>query len=231
MQTDSAVIVHPRRRTILVGILLLVSSLASASSQMLLDPILLSADFLDRVAFDKSTFTLGILSELIYAVSAISVATAFYVLLKVYSQTIAITYLSFRSIEASISFAASICFLTLLTLGQFFSNEELIDTSEFYDLGIILITMHDWAWFCMLLIYYISGFMLNYLLLRKNLVARFISLFGIIAALMGILSCMLQLFGITLGNKEIITLLTLPFLIQELLLAVYIIFKGLRITD
>ena len=228
MQANNSVIVHPRRRTILVGILLLISSLASASSQMILDPILLSPDFLDRIAFDKTVFTVGIFAELIYAVSAISVAAAFYVLLKLYSQTIAITYLSFRSIEASISFAASICFLTLLTLGQFFSNEEIIDTSEFYDLGIILITMHDWAWFCMLLIYYISGFILNYLLWRKNLVARFISIFGLLAALLGLVSCMLQLFGITLGNKEIISLLTLPFLIQELILALYIIFKGFK---
>ena len=228
MQTKNADIVHPRRRTILVGILLLISSLASASSQLILDPILLSPDFLDRIAFDKTIFALGVLSELVYAVSAISVAAAFYVLLKIYSQTIAITYLSFRGIEASISLAASICFLTLLTLGQFFSNEELIDTSEFYDLGIILITMHDWAWFCMLLIYYISGFMLNYLLLRKNLVTKFISTFGILAALLGVLSCMLQLFGITLSNKQIISMLTLPFLIQELMLAVYIIIKGLK---
>ena len=61
MQNDDAVIVHPRRRTVLVGVLLLISSLASASSQVLLDPILLSPDFLYRIAFDKTVFTIGVL--------------------------------------------------------------------------------------------------------------------------------------------------------------------------
>lgn len=228
MQANKADIKITRRHAILIGLLLIVSSVTAVASQLILDPLLQSPNFLGRISEQLTPFTVGILLELIYAITAFSIAAAFYVILKESNQSIAVTYLGFRSIEATLSLGASICFLSLLTLCQFCVGIDIPPGTDFYSLGIILIAMHDWAWFTMLIIFYISGFILNTLLLLKKLVAPSIAVLGLVGALLGLTGCLLQLFGVILDKSGLASLFFLPFSIQEIILAIYLIVKGFR---
>jgi len=73
-------------------------------------------------------------------------------------------------------------------------------------------------------VFALTPLILNYLLFKSKLVPRFISVWGLIGAILLLAEGLLGMFGV--GPKSEISIFSLIILVQEMVFAVWLIVKG-----
>ncbi|ELS00791.1 hypothetical protein Xen7305DRAFT_00004920 [Xenococcus sp. PCC 7305] len=219
-----------RKTAIIVGILFITATFTTSISQVLLTPILETPDFLLHIGVHSNQFVLGVLLELVNALASVSIAIAIFPVLKKYSEGIAIGYVSFRAIEATIGIIAATKLLSLLTLSQTDTMAENSITSDSKSLSTYLIAAHDWTFLLLLLVFSLGALMLYPALYNSQLVPRIISLWGLVGSIMLLIANLLILFGFTDLNSAIDNFLSLPIGSNEMVLAVWLIAKGFNLS-
>jgi hypothetical protein len=117
--------------------------------------------------------------------------------------------------------------LLLITLSQQFVNAGAPDSSYFQTLGVLLYAGYRWVGNVGSLLAFSIGCLLYYIVFfRTKLVPRWISVWGIVAAILAMVSCALVTVGLitTMGTEQVV--MNLPMLPQEMVLAVWLIVKG-----
>jgi hypothetical protein len=216
-----------RKTAITVGALLIVATVASIlGSLVILSPILNAPDYLVEVAANENQMSLGILLELTNSIAVVLIAVLLFPIIKKYSGALAIGYVSFRTIESVILIVGSISLLSLLTLSQEYVQAALPDTPYFQALASVLVSVHDWTDLLgAMIVFSLTALILNYFLYQSNLVPRFISVWGLVGAVLMLAAGLFGLFG--LGYLSPISiLLGLPLALNEMVLAVWLIVKG-----
>ncbi|MEM8831707.1 MAG: DUF4386 domain-containing protein [Cyanobacteria bacterium P01_G01_bin.19] len=215
-----------RKTAIIVGILFITATLAISISQVILNPILETPDFLVDIRANGNQFVQGVLLELINALASVGIAIAIFPVLKKSSERIAIGYVSFRTIEASIGVVAATKLLSLLTLSQTDTIAGNSITSDSNNLSAYLLAAHDWTFLLLLLVFSLGALLLYPVLYNSQLVPRFISIWGFVGAIILLTANLLILFGYTNINSAIDNFLSLPIGLNEMVLAVWLIAKG-----
>jgi hypothetical protein len=122
-------------------------------------------------------------------------------LFKPYNKTASLWYLVFRGIEGGLMIIAGVLFLS--------HNPLLLEIRH----GIYV--WHGYIFAVAALIFY-------YLLYQSNLVPRWISVWGVIAAILLILVNLLEITGLIPG----LMILYLPIILNEVVLAIWLMVKG-----
>jgi len=78
------------------------------------------------------------------------------------------------------------------------------------------------------IVFGISAVILNYILLRAGLVPKVISIWGLIGGMLLLLLGAMKVLGIDVAAVEIA--FTVPIALNEMVLAVWLIFKGLNVS-
>ncbi|GAB4544569.1 MAG: hypothetical protein Tsb0014_38610 [Pleurocapsa sp.] len=219
-----------RKTAIIVGVLFITATLATSISQVLLNPILETPNFLLYIGANSNQFVLGVLLELVNALASASIAIAIFPVLKKSSEGIAIGYVSFRTIEAAIGVVAATKLLSLLTLSQTDTIAENSITSNSNNLSAYLLAAHDWAFLLLLLVFSLGALLLYPALYNSQLVPRIISIWGLVGSMMLLAANLLILFGYTEINSALDNLLSLPIGLNEMVLAVWLIAKGFNLS-
>jgi hypothetical protein len=144
---------------------------------------------------------LGMFLEVISGLAVITIAVLMYPLFKPYNKKVSFWYIVFRSIEGGLLIVTGILFLSHNTI-----------LLEIYS-GIHAV--HGYIFAIAALIFY-------YLLYQSNLIPRWLSAWGVIAAILLILVNLLEVTGII---SELM-ILKLPIVLNELVLAIWLIVKG-----
>ena len=144
---------------------------------------------------------LGMLLEVISGLAVISIAVLMYPLFKPYNKKASFWYIVFRSIEGGLMIIAGILFLS--------HNPLLLEIRDGIYVG------HAYIFAVAALIFY-------YLLYQSNLVPRWISVWGVIAAILLILVNLLEVMGIIPASM----ILYLPIILNEIVLAIWLMVKG-----
>jgi hypothetical protein len=114
----------------------------------------------------------------------------------------------------------------MITLSQQFVKAGAPDSSFFQTLGVLLYAGNRWLNLVNLLAFS-TGALFHYIIFyRTKLVPRWISVWGLVAAILGILSCVLVLVGLIAPFSTEQVLLAVPMLPQEIVLAIWLIVKG-----
>jgi len=144
---------------------------------------------------------LGMFLEVISGLAVITIAILMFPLFKPYNKTVSLWYLVFRGVEGGLMIIAGILFL---------SHSPLL-------LGIRdgIYAVHGYIFGVAALIFY-------YLLYQSNLVPRWLSVWGFIAAILLILANLLE--ATELASELMI--LYLPIILNELVLAIWLLVKG-----
>ena len=222
---------HGSRKTaIIVGVLFITATLATSISQVLLNPILETPDFLVHIGANSNQFFLGVLLELVNALASASIAIAIFPVLKKYSEGIATGYVSFRAIEAAIGVVAATKLLSLLTLSQTQIVVDILVASDAENLSAFLLAAHDWTFLMVLIVFSLGALMLYPALYNSQFVPQIISIWGLIGSIMLLVANLLILFGYTDINSTIDNLLSLPIGLNEMVLAVWLIAKGFNLS-
>ena len=122
----------------------------------------------------------------------------------------------------------SVCaLLSIITLSQLFVKAGSPDSSYFQTLGTLLYAGHRWVGNVGSLLAFSIGCTLYYIIFyRTKLVPRWMSVWGLIFGILGIVSCALVSIGFIapFGTEQVV--MVIPMLPQEIVLAVWLIVKG-----
>jgi hypothetical protein len=144
---------------------------------------------------------------------------------KKHNEALAIGYVVFRgALETITCITTVISWLLLLTLSQEYVKAVSPDTSYFQIFGTLLqrvaqLPMGDFVFGLGALIFY-------YLLYQSKLIPRWLSVWGIIAIILSLITGVLILFGLQSDFSASNFIMNFPIFLQEMVMAVWLIVKG-----
>ncbi|MFX0065352.1 MAG: DUF4386 domain-containing protein [Candidatus Hermodarchaeota archaeon] len=211
----------------IVGILFITATGAAIVSGVFLLPILEAPNYLANVSANETQVMLGALFYFIMAAAGASIAIPMYPILKKYNEAMALGAVAFRIIEGAIFMVGVICVLSLVTVSQEFVQAGAPDGSYFQILGELLLAGYTISQAVVpgVFAFSLGALMYYYIFYQSELVPRWLSAWGLIAVILGILNGLYDMFG-GIPNEMISMLLDLPLFGQEMVLAVWLIVKG-----
>ncbi|NIM47080.1 MAG: DUF4386 family protein [Candidatus Aenigmarchaeota archaeon] len=212
-----------RKTTIIVGVLFIIATLFSSLTFILLG-FLDAPDYLAKVSANETQVWIVMFLEFIWALSVVGIPVMLFPILKKYNETLTRGFFSLRFIEAITTIIGTIGLLTLLTLSQEFIQAGAPVASHYQVLGSLLIAARNWNFMIGSgLVFSLSAIILNYVLYKSKLIPRWLSGWGLIGAILCFSTFFLQFFGIYLE------ILFVPIAVQEMIFAVWLIFKGFNL--
>jgi hypothetical protein len=218
-----------KRIAITVGVFyLIVNVIVGPLSLSLTEPILNAPDYLVRVSESESRILIGTLLVLVMAIADSGIAVAVYPVLKKHNINMAIGYVCARLVESVIFILGVISLLTLLTLSHKYVEADAPDASYFQRTGELLLAARDWGGHVVLdvAVFPVGALIFYSVLYRSRLVPRWLSGWGLIAAILGWLVSLFVMFALIVPLSTIHVAFQAPLGLQEIALAVWLIVKG-----
>ncbi len=215
-----------RKLAISAGILFIIYTSVDILSFLFMGPVN-SANYLVNVSENAGLVGTGAFLLLIGGACASGIAISLYPVLKKSDPVLALAAVGFRISEGVLRFVSMCILLSIITLSQLFVKAGAPDPSYFQTLGELLLAGKDWVGNVGSLLAFCIGCSLYYIIFyRTNLVPRWISLWGLVFGILGIVSSALVSTGLIapMGTEQVIMII--PMLPQELVLAVWLIVKG-----
>ncbi len=209
----------------IVGVLFLLATAAFMAGSALIDLNLTQSDFLSHFYSNRMQVYTGLFLELINSAAVVGIAMLLFPLLKHHNESIALGYLSSRIIESALLIAGFMSPLVLLTLSEAYIAGDGSSTTIYSSIGNLLITGQEMSFELAMLVLGIGSLMFCYLLYRKRLIPRLLSILGIVGYAALIASSCLVITGFDPGY-----MLFIPGGIFEILFPVWLIAKGFNRT-
>ena len=210
-----------RKTATLVGSAYLFSNITFIiGTIVMVESILGSPDYLNLMSTSRAQVVLGVLLSFANGLAYVGIAVLLFPILKPRFESLALAYVGFRVVEFITQILADVSPLVLLTLAG--------DTGKvgaMQELGTLLLAERFWAFQMLNLIFSLSALLLYVMLLRSRLIPGFISIWGLIAAVLVLLNTVLGWFNPGLG--ETLGMVTgLPMLLNEVFLGIWLIVRG-----
>ena len=148
---------------------------------------------------------LGMFLEIISGLAVIGISLLMFPYLKPYGKTLSLWYLTLKSVEGILMLIAGVLFL--------------IHTSSLLELREQIYLIHGYVFAIPALIFY-------YLLFQSKIIPRWLSVWGLIASVLLVIVNLLEFMGIISGME----VLYLPIVLNEIVLAIWLITKGFNST-
>ena len=213
-----------RRVALTTGILLITGTASALLSSAVEHPILAGAGYLAKIAENTNRVSAGGLLELIAAGASAGIAISLYPVLRRRSEGLALGAVALRTLEAAMYTIGGVITLSLLYLTRQHAPVTALSTSGVQAIGDALIGIRQNAILAGVFAYIAGALMYYCILYRARLVPRWLAGWGLAAALPMLIACLLATFGRTPVTSY--TLLVMPIAVQEMVLAVWLIFRG-----
>ena len=218
-----------RRTARIAGGLMALTFLTSIPAALILyDSILNDTDYI-FVAGDDTRVKLGALLEIFLMIGNVGTAVVMYPILRRYSETLSLSYVASRTIEATIIGVGTISLLSLVTLGDDPAASIGPDGIISLDIaGRTLVAIHDWTFllgpgFCV----GVNGILLGWMMYRTGLMPPKLAMLGVIGGPLLFASSIAVLFG-AYEQDGLHPLFAVPEAAFEASFAIYLIVKGFR---
>ena len=210
-----------RKTAILVGVLYISGTVAGVLSLVFAGPILDDPDYLIKVSANENQIIIGALFVLTMGFSLAMMSVVLFPILKKHNEALALGVVLFRgALEAVMYIAAVICWLLLLTVSQEYVQAGTPDASNFQTLGAVLLKASGQIGSILNIVFSLGALMIYYLFHQSKLIPRWISVWGLIGAVLYLASGLSAMFSVGLG------ILMAPLALQEMVMAVWLIVKG-----
>jgi hypothetical protein len=216
-----------RKTAIMVGVLYIIGTVAGILSLVFTGPILESPDYLLQVSMNPNRIIIGALSVLTMGLALAMVPVMMFPILKSYNGALAVGYLVFRgALEAGTYLAFVIGWLSLPLISAEFIKASGTEASFFQSLGDLVLKAHDQISHVLAIVFILGALMFYSVLYQSKLVPRWLSGWGLLAAIPYFVSGVLGLFTLPGQIWTLPMVLVLPMAVQEMVLAVWLIVKG-----
>lgn len=184
-------------------------------------------DYLLKAAANANEVMAAAFFQLMMAPAYVGIAIALYPILKLYHPHLAFGFASFRVIAGGFIILAVIFLLLILTLSQEFVRAGAPEAAYFQTLGVLLQTGRDLMnHIAMIFAVSLSSLMYYMMLYQTRLVPRWLSGWGLVGTILIIFATLLVMFRLIGIITTGYLILTFPMILQEMVLAVWLIFKG-----
>ena len=208
-----------------VGILFIIGTVAGILSAIVTTPILDNIDYLYFIAANENQIIIGTILILIMGFALAMLPVILFPIFKKYNEALALGAVVFRgALEAVTYIAIAISMLLLLTLSKEFVNASASDASYFQTLGTLLMQASFWFQSMLAIVFSLGALMIYYLFYQSKLIPQWLSIWGIVGAIIYLAEPLLAMFG---SEMEI---LFAPLALQEMVLALWLILKGFSTT-
>ena len=217
-----------RQRARIAGWLMALTFFTSIPAALILyDPLLNDADYI-LGAGDDARVTLGALLEIFLMIGNVGTAVVMFPILRRYSETLSLSYVASRTIEATIIGVGAISLLSVVTLRDDLAAGIGANGTSLDIAGRTLVAIHDWTFlfgpgFCV----GVNGILLGWLMYRTGLMPPRLAMLGVIGGPLIFLSAIAVLFG-AYEQDGLHALFSLPEGAFEAAFAIYLIVKGFR---
>ena len=217
-----------RQRARLAGWLMASTFLTSIPAALILyEPVLNDTGYI-LGAGDDTRVTLGALLEIFLMIGNVGTAVVMFPILRRYSETLSLSYVASRTIEATIIGVGAISLLSVVTLRDDLAASIGANGTSLDIAGQTLVAIHDWTFlfgpgFCV----GVNGILLGWMMYRTGLMPPRLAVLGVIGGPLIFLSAIAVLFG-AYEQDGLHALFSLPEGVFEAAFAIYLIVKGFR---
>jgi hypothetical protein len=214
-----------RNYAIIAGVLFIIYDVVDFSSFPFLGPAN-ATNYLVSASANAGLVGTGALLLIVGGFCAGGIAISLYPVLRKFNAGLALGAVGFRISEGVLRFVSVCAYLLLITLSLQFVNAGAPDSSYFQTLGVLVKAGHDWVNGVSLLAFSIGALLYYIIFYRTRLVPRWLSGWGLVAAILSTASVALVTVGLIAPFSTAQVILNLPILPQELVFAAWLIAKG-----
>jgi hypothetical protein len=204
-----------------VGALFLIAMVASLVGGGMVESVISAPEPFAAVSGKEMLLVVGVLLELVNAIAVVGIGVLMFAMLKRHNETLALGYLSIRIVEAVFCSLIVVSPLSLIQLGQAGT-----DTAQLQAAGALSIA--ERASISGLLVpafFSLSALLLYFSLYQSKLLPRFISIWGLVAAVLILTLNLLSTFGLEIG-MGVSMVFALPIILNEIFMGIWLIAKG-----
>jgi hypothetical protein len=207
-----------RKTALVVGVLFILTFVTSIAGALAYGPVLSDPNYVNGAGADTGVFV-GAFLELLLIITNIGCAVVLFPLLKRQNETLALGYVTARLVECAFIGIGLLSLLTIVTLRH---GAAAADAGSLRVVGRSLVAVHNWAYLLG------PGFIDGWLMYRSGLVSRRMALFGVIGGPLLATSGIAVLLGVIPRGSLLQNLATVPEIVWEAFLGLWLTFKGFR---
>lgn len=208
----------------IAGTLFMIATVAGILSVFGTAP-LHTADYLVNIAANTNQVITGAVLVLIMGIAIAFIPVVLFPILKKHNEVLALGYILFRTLEVVTFLAIVFSFLLLLTLSREYVHVEAVNVAHYQTLGTVLLAAVDWTNLLTVIVFSLSALILNYIFYRSRLIPRWLSVWGLIGAILHLAGGLLGMFDF--GQ---VGFLAAPIALQEMVYALRLIVKGFDLS-
>ena len=213
-----------RKTALAVGVLFILTFVTSIGAVIAYGPVLSDPNYVTGAGADTRVF-LGAFLELFLILTNIGCAVVLFPLLKRVNEGLALGYVAARLVECAFIGIGLLSLLTIVTLRQ---GAVAADAGSLVVVGKSLVALHNWTF--LLGPGFTdgigTGLILGYLMYRSGLVSSRMALFGVVGGPLLAASGIAVLMGVIPQGSAVQSIATLPEIVWELFLGLWLTFKG-----
>lgn len=217
-----------RRTAAVVGALFIAATGFFMAGQTLHGPFLTPAEALELAGPNRTRVVSGILLELLGVLAIPLIALVFYPILRRVSELAALSYVGLRIIEASALVVVDANLWAMVSLSESYHAGAASAGALATQLGTLHVMNESTFLISVAVAFPLGSGLLNGILWKTRLVPRAISAWGIFGATLLLLGSLLDSLALLPDLSPLLLelLLTVPIAVQEMVLAVWLIAKG-----
>jgi hypothetical protein len=210
-----------RKTATIVGVLYIIGTIAGILSLVFLGNTLSDSSYLVKASENQNQIVTASLLVLTMGFSLAMMSVVLFPILKKQNEALALGVVLFRgALEAVMYIILVICWFLLLTISHEYVQAGTPDASHFQTLGAVLLKAGDQIGSILNVVFSLGAMMIYYVFYQSKLLPRWMSVWGLIGAVLYLASGLSAMFGVSLG------FLMAPLALQEMVMAVWLIVKG-----
>ncbi len=210
----------------ITGALFILGTVPMITAMLVFGQHLSSTDILSAVAAHRSSTLVVALALIVMGTACSGIGISLYPTLKSHSEGWAAGAMGLRVVEGTLQIASAVGFFALVAVSQEFVKAGSPADSFFQPAGAAIRAINDWTSNIYGLPFGIAALIYYTIFYRTGLVPRWLSVWGLAGIILMLVSVSGNLLGAMDASSPAGTLLCLPILAQELVLAVWLIAKG-----
>jgi hypothetical protein len=213
----------------IVGGFFIIGTVTGTIAAIIGKPILDAPDYLIKISAKESQIIIWSFLVFLMGVACAGIGLALYPLLKKYSTGLAIGVVGFRVAEGILEILGGVLTIGLLALSQEFVKASTSHATYFQAIGAIIKAGDAWlSNGAVLLLWCIGALMYYAVFYQYRLVPRWLSVWGLVGISLVTIGGVLVMLHVIPGFGTVQMLLNLPIFPQEMVLAVWLIVKGVN---
>lgn len=217
----------PQRVARIAGWFFIATIITSIPAALLYGPVLHHDNYIVGGGSDTQ-IAAGAFSEILLVIANIGTAVVLFPIIKRHNETMSLAYVASRTLESTVIVVGIVSVLAVVKLRQDLTGTAGADHASLILTGRQLVAFHNWTFllgpsFCAA---FGNGILLGTVMYRSGLVPRRLALLGVIGGPLAFIAAAGALFNVYDQNSAAQSVLTIPEIVWEVSLGVYLVVKG-----